>query len=111
MKKKLLTLCALCAALAAVPMSTLAQTTPPHPGMTATPPTALNLICRNAAPNEKPTGTIGEQPVVCKSTQAALVCPMMKAPKTTDLDDPQINQAWRDWWSLYQILYVRSGDG
>jgi hypothetical protein len=70
------------------------------------PSNAASFMCRNAAANEKATGTIGSQPVVCKSAQAAMVGGMMKVPKTKGLDGPDADKAWRDW--VLQILVVNA---
>jgi hypothetical protein len=108
-KKTIIALGAFCVGLAAIPLLTLAQTPATQTAMMQAPPTAPTFMCRNAAATEKPTGTIGTQSVVCKSSQAAMVGTMMKVPKTTGLDGPATDQAWRQW--LYQVLDVRAGDG
>lgn len=112
MNKTLISVTGACAALAALPLLTLGADSPPPMDMMQPPPNAVSFMCRNAGANEKSTGTIGSQPVVCKSAQTAMVGGMMRVPKTTGLGGPDTDKAWRDW--LYQILIVgppRSGDG
>ena len=112
MNKSLISLTGACAVLAVVPLLTLGADSPPPMDVMKVPPNAASFMCRTAGVNEKSTGTIGSQAVVCKSAQAAMVGRMMKVPKTTGLDGSAADKAWRDW--LYQTLIVsppRSGDG
>ena len=112
MNKSLISVTAVCAVLAAVPLLTLGADSPPPMDVMKVPANAASFMCRTAGANEKPTGTIGSQAIVCKSAQAAMVGGMMKVPKTSGLDGSAADKAWRDW--LYQTLIVappRSGDG
>lgn len=106
MNKTFVSVSVACAALAAVPLLTLGASSPPPMAMMKPPPDAASFMCRNAGANEKSTGTIGSQPVVCKSTQTAMVGGMMKVPNTTGLAGPESDKVWRDW--LYQILVVNA---
>ena len=111
MNKTLISVTGACAALAALPLLTLGADSPPM-AMMKPPPNAVSFMCRAAGANEKSTGTIGSQAVVCKSAQAMMVGGMMKVPKTTGLGGPDTDKAWRDW--LNQILVIappKSGDG
>jgi hypothetical protein len=112
MNKSLISLTGVCAVLAAVPLLTLGADSPPPMDLMKVPPNAASFMCRTAGANEKSTGTIGSQAVVCKTAQAMMVGTMMKVPKTTGLDRSAADKAWRDW--VNQVLIIgppRSGDG
>ena len=113
MKKTLVSLAA-AASLACVPLLTLGADTPASSdtGLMAVPVNAAQFMCRAAATGEKPTGTIGTQPVVCRSNQAMMTSSgMMKVPKTSGLDGPATDKAWRDWLTSILSMQPRAGDG
>ena len=112
MNKTLVSLAA-AASLACVPLLTLGADAPASSdtGLMKPPANAATFMCRAAGANEKPTGTIGTQSVVCKSNQAMMVNGMMKVPKTSGLDGAATDQAWRDWLTSVLSMQPRAGDG
>ena len=101
------------AALTVAPLLTLGADPPPpvDAGMMKVPPNAISFMCRVAGANEKPTGTIGGQSVVCRSMEAMMTGGMMKVPQTTGMSGMAADQAWRNWLTQVLILTPRSGDG
>jgi len=115
MNKTLVSLAA-AASLACVPLLTLGADAPapagPNAGLMKPPPNAATFMCRAAGPNEKATGTIGSQSVVCKSNQAMMTGNgMMKVPNTAGLDGAATDKAWRDWLTSVLSMQPRAGDG
>lgn len=111
--KKIIVALAVAASLACVPLLTLGADAPASPdsGLVKVPPNAVAFMCRPTGANEKPTGTIGSQSVVCKSTQSMMTGGMMKVPKTTGLSGPSTDKAWRDWLTSVMSMQPRAGDG
>lgn len=109
MNKFLVSVAGGCAVLAVFPLLALGADAPAAMSMMKPPPNAVSFMCRNAAANEKPTGTIGSQPVVCKTTGTMMRNGMVMVPSTKS---SAADNEWRAWLEqLMQIAPVRSGDG